>query len=353
MSTPPFDVAADPSPIDAALSRRVILATRPFATANDALAVWQVLSTLAVFVATLVAVAYAGPWRWLLIVPLVGLVVRLFVLQHDCGHLSLFRSRTVNDVVGTLLSFVSGVAYEAWRSEHNWHHSNQGKLSHRGVDRMNSPMTAAEAVATPANAVLRDRKISILSIFFLGAVSLVVLRKRHSGFFQFREKFRWPIRNREALIRSVWITNAGHALFHATVIATLGWLNWATILLPVVVGGAGCGSLLFWIQHNYEHTHHAEDTDWAFVDAGLKGSSFLRLPGLLRWFTADIGIHHVHHVNARIPNYRLEAARRAIPELSAIVPLSLTDFRRCFTHVFWDESQRRMVTYDDVFAATT
>jgi omega-6 fatty acid desaturase (delta-12 desaturase) len=336
-------------------SHRVITATQPFARANDRLAAWQVLSTMAVFMGCLALVGSAGssPWRWLLIVPLIGLAVRLFVLQHDCGHQSLFGSRRVNDTVGTLLSFISGVAYEAWRSEHNWHHGNQGKLSHRGVDRMNSPMTVGEATATPANAVLRDRKISILSIFCLGAVSLVLLRKRHTGFFQFREKFRWPIRNREALIRSVRVTNTGHALFHLGVIAWLGPLNWATVLLPVIVAGAGCGSLLFWIQHNFEHTHHADDATWAFVDAGLKGSSYLRLPGVLKWATGNIGIHHVHHVNSRIPNYHLEAARRAVPELAAVAPLTVADFRKCFTHVFWDESGRRMVSYADVFAATS
>jgi omega-6 fatty acid desaturase (delta-12 desaturase) len=252
-------------------------------------------------------------------------------------------SRRRNDAAGTALSWLTGIAYHAWRSEHNWHHGNQGRLSRRGVDRMNSPMTVEEAHGDPAGAALREKKISWPNVFFLGTLSLVVERKRHHAFFMFRPKFQGPVPDRDALVRSVWTTNLGHVVYHAAMIAALGWANWAFVLVPGMLAGAGVGALMFWVQHNFEHTYHAPDGAWNYVEVALHGSSYLNLPWPLSWFTGAIGLHHVHHLNPLIPNYRLEAARRAIPELAAVTPLGWSDLSRCFTHIFWDGTQGRMV----------
>lgn len=327
--------------------RVLMVSLRTFAKADDRIGAWQVVTTLILTGGVFAAIALVQPLaaKWLLFLPLCFLLVRLFVLQHDCGHLSLFSNRRVNDVVGMVLSFVTGVAYEAWRTEHNWHHSHQAKLSHRGVDRMNSPMTADEAVQSPDLAQLRVRKISVLNVFVLGALSLAVQRKHHGAFFPFRPKFRWPVPNRAALIASVRVTNLVHGAFHLGLLALVGPWLWLGLILPAYFCGAGLGALLFWVQHNFERTYHAEEASWSFVEAGLRGASYLRLPGIWGWITASIGIHHVHHLNVLVPNYRLEAARRAVPEIAAIAPLSRADVRKCFTHVFWDASEDRMVDY--------
>jgi omega-6 fatty acid desaturase (delta-12 desaturase) len=319
--------------------------TRPFARSHNGIAGWQVVSTMAMLAAVWVCGALGAPWpSWpLLGLFAAGLIMRLFVLQHDCGHLSLFDRRPLNDGVGRLLACFSGVAYHTWRSEHNWHHAHQGKLSHRGVDGMNSPMTRLEAIADPRRALATARTITPANIGVLGAVSILVLRKRPHEFFQFREGFRWPIPDRDRLVKSIRWTNLGHALLHLGVFLWLGAPAWAALyLLPLALAGV-IGSWMFWVQHNFEQTYHAEEADWKFVDAGLQGASYLALPGPLAWFTASIGLHHVHHLNPRIPNYRLEAARRAVPALSALAPLSGEALRRSFTHVFWDEETRRMV----------
>jgi len=120
---------------------------------------------------------------------------------------------------------------------------------------------------------------------------------------------------------------------------------WAGLVLPAYFCAAGLGSLLFWVQHNFEHTYHAEESDWSFVAAGLHGASYLKLGGLWGWITASIGIHHVHHLNVLIPNYRLEEARRAVPEIATIPPLGRDDLRKCFTHVFWDADARKMLPF--------
>lgn len=324
--------------------------TKAFTRANDVIAGWQVLSTLALLVATFILTRnnLAPGWATLSMPLLMAVFVRLFVLQHDAGHHSLFTRGFVNDGVGTLLSFVSGVSYQAWRSEHAWHHNNQSKLSMRGVDRMNSPMTVAEAQANPRHARLRAEKINVLSVFLLGALSLVVLRKRASGFFQFRPNFRGRFSGRARMRRGVWLTNVGHAAYHALLFWWLGWALWCTWLIPAIFASAAVGSYLFWVQHNFENSYHSEDATWSFAATALRGSSYLRLTGLMRYFSADIGLHHVHHLNPRIANYRLEEARNAIPLLRQVRPLTPQDLRRCFTHVFWDPTRGRMVSLDEL-----
>lgn len=336
---------ARPAPRDPEADRQLMLGLRAFAKPDDRLSSWQVASTLLLTLVVFAAIALVQPFaaKFLLFVPLAAMLIRLFVLQHDCGHLSLFTDKRICDRVGLLLSIVTGVAYEAWRTEHNWHHSHQGKLSHRGVDRMNSPMTVDEAAQSPEKAVLRVRKIGVMSVFVLGALSLAIQRKHHSFFFQFRPNFRWEVPNREQLIRSVRVTNLLHAAFHGLLIALLGPWAWTMLVLPAYFCASGLGSLLFWVQHNFEHTYHADGEAWTFVEAGLHGASYLRLPGIMKWVTASIGVHHVHHLNVLVPNYRLEAARADIPQLAAIAPLGRSDLARCFTHVFWDAEARRLV----------
>lgn len=337
------------SPLDACngggeiSDREVLSASRRFATAHSGLAAWQVLSTCTLVAMALVGTALPGLLGLMALPVLAGLLVRVFVLQHDCGHLSLFGSRRANDAVGSLLSVVTGVPYEAWRTEHNWHHANQGKLSHRGIDRVNSPMTREEARADPLRAKARAGLIGPVSVFVLGLYSLLISRKRPRGFFPFRPGFRWPLTNRAALVRSVWMTGVAHLLWHATLVASLGGATWAGMVLPAYLLAGGLGATLFWVQHNFERTYHASDDSWQFVDVALRGSSYVRLPQPLRFFTANIGLHHVHHLNPRIPNYRLEEARRAIPALADVAALAWYDFGRCFTHLFWDSAAHRMV----------
>ncbi len=325
-------------------TRWVLDATKEFAKASDLRASFQVTTTLAALVATLfLARAVALPISPVLLPLLAGLVIRIFVLQHDCGHKSLFAGGRVNDLCGLLLSFVTGVPYDAWRTEHNWHHANQGKLSHRGVDMMNSPLTVEEAAADPARARQRQEKTTLRNVLVVGAWSLLVERKHWRAFFQFRPSFRWPVGGRARIIRGLLATLAGHLLWNLIIFRILGLAGWAAVFVPSMFAAAAIGSYLFWIQHNFEHSWHADDERWTFASVGLEGSSYLRLGRTLRWFTADIGLHHVHHLNSRIPNYRLEAARIAIPALAAIRPLSAEDRRRSFTHIFWDARARRMV----------
>ncbi len=327
---------------------RVILKTsRAFAVADDRVAIWQVATSVVALIASLALLTLLpGAWAFVAVPLIAGISVRLFVLQHDCGHGSLFASRRVNDVVGMLLSWWTGVPFEPWRTEHAWHHSHQGKLEKRGIDRVNSPMTTEEARNDPAAARLRDRFISLPTVMVVGIWSLLGKRKRLAGFFPFRPGFPNRIPNRDAQSRGLLLTVVPYAAIQLTLIISLGLGVWGIIAAGCLLGGA-CGALLFWMQHNFAPGFHAEGEEWDFVSVAVEGSSYLRFGPVLRWFTGSIGLHHVHHLNPRIPNYRLEDARRAIPELAAVEPLSMGDVRRSFTHVFWDEERGEMVPLAD------
>jgi acyl-lipid omega-6 desaturase (Delta-12 desaturase) len=317
-------------------------ASRPFAVANDGVATRQIVGTLAGVVALVTMMALApGLWGFAAAPLLAGFLVRVFVLQHDAGHGSLFSSRSANDRAGLLLSWLTGVPFRPWLTEHNWHHANQGRLDRRGVDRVNSPMTVLEAAADPKGASLRSRLISPVTVFVLGAWSLIGKRKRLAGFFPFRPGFPGPHPDLVAQRAGLYATLLPYIGFQVVFALALGprvWLAWAVASCL----GAGLGAWLFWLQHNFEHTLHAPDTTWDYTDVALHGSSYLALGRLGSWFTASIGLHHVHHLNPRIPNYRLEEARRAIPELAAVAPLTTTDLAHSFTHVFWDEAAGKM-----------
>lgn len=310
------------------------------------ISLWQVFSTAALWFGLWVWVDQTDSiWVNILCFFLSGmLIMRLFVLQHDCGHQNLFlRSRT-NDIVGHVLAWITTVPYELWRSEHRWHHLHQGNLSKRGVDSVNSPPTVEEAKKDPHLVDLAYAKVSTIGVMIYGIYSIGFRRRSYKGFFLFREKFKWEVPKREELIRSIWVTHIGAFILQALLCYWLGWATYFLVVFPSYFLTGGLGSLLFWIQHNFEHSYFEWNDDWEFQDAALHGSSYIKFFQPFTWFTANIGLHHVHHLNMKIPNYRLEAVRRAIPEVAAVEPLTWSDFRRSFICLFWDEEKKRKVS---------
>lgn len=328
----------------------IIRATDPFAR-PDALTAWRQVSVITgLFMVALVALYWGrhSIWQWALLPLFSALLIRMFVLFHDCGHGSLFRSHRTNAWVGSVFGYVMGIPFHGWHTEHAWHHRNQGRMDRRGIDQVNSPMTAVEARRDRGKATFRARKITPLNIFILGAAGLLIERKRLIGFFPFRPKFQWPVPNRHTIARNLHTTVAIHIVLQLTLLAVFGWISWLTVLLPALFLAAGVGGWLFWVQHNFPRTYHAAPGEWSFVDVALEGSSYLALPKPLAWITAHIGLHHVHHLNPRIPNYRLEQARRAVPALYAVTPLSFDELRGCFTDVFWDEALGEMIGFEEL-----
>lgn len=266
-----------------------------------------------------------------------GFVVRIFIIQHDCGHGAYFRPRWANSVLGTLCSVVTMTPYTNWRRQHAGHHGNWNNLDRRwsGADIYSTCLTVAEYSALTRWGRLRYRIIRhpITSLLILPPFVFLVL---------YRTPFDTP-RTWAAERRNVHLTNAMLAAIFTGLCIVLGPLQVLLVQLPILSFAAIVGVWLFSVQHRFEHALWARHERWEHTAAALRGSSYLRLPRLLQWFTGSIGIHHVHHLNARIPNYRLQACLEATPVLRKVPTLSLWDGLRASRYVIWDETRGRMV----------
>ena len=287
------------------------------------------------------AAYYFGFW-WaalLLAVPASGFLVRLFMIQHDCGHGAFFRQRLANDWIGRALGVLTFTPYDFWRRTHAVHHATSGNLQRRGMGDIDT-LTVREYLALSRWGRLRYRLYRHPAVMFgIGPAYLFIFQHR------------LPV----GLMRAgwvPWVSTMGTNLMIALAIAGLMWLIgiWAFLLVhvPIMLLAAAMGVWLFYVQHQFEHTLWADSERWDLHDAALHGSSHYVLPGVLRWFTANIGIHHVHHLCSRIPYYRLPRVLREYPELGDIGRLTLWESIKCVRLVLWDESARKLVSFREM-----
>jgi omega-6 fatty acid desaturase (delta-12 desaturase) len=275
----------------------------------------------------------------LLSVPAAGFLVRLFMIQHDCGHGAFFRTRALNDWVGRAISVVTLTPYDVWKRTHAIHHAGVGNLKLRGIGDM-ATMTVREYLRVGPWSRMWYRLYRHPAVLFgLGPAYMFLLQNR------------LPI----GLMRRgwrPWLSAMATNLATATVVAGLVWIGGLLplllIYLPTTLLAASAGVWLFFVQHQFENTHWAADEDWKHPEAALKGSSHYVLPAVLRWFTANIGVHQVHHLNSRIPFYRLPEVLRNHPELAAVGRLTVVESLRCVRLALWDEESRRLVSFGGI-----
>lgn len=281
-----------------------------------------------------------GYWATLLLaVPAAGLLVRLFMIQHDCGHGSFFRARWLNDLVGRVIGVFTLTPYDHWRSAHAYHHATAGNLSRRGIGDIDV-LTVDEYLALGRWKRLLYRFYRNPFVFFgIGPIYLFVI------------KHRFPFRSRpegKRGIASVLATNGAIAALVALAIYFFGAADLLLVQIPITVIASSIGVWLFFVQHQFEHTYWEPQATWRFEDAALRGSSYYDLPRILRWFTADIGIHHVHHLCSKIPNYRLRECVDANPSLGAVRKLTLWESLKCMRLALWNEQQKRLVGFREL-----
>jgi omega-6 fatty acid desaturase (delta-12 desaturase) len=281
-----------------------------------------------------------GYWVGLLLaVPAAGFLVRLFMIQHDCGHGSFFRRRRANDWVGRIIGVLTLTPYDFWRHSHALHHANSGNLDHRGFGDVDT-LTVREFLALSRWRQLMYRMYrNPIVMFGIGPMYLFVLQHRLPA----------------GLMRSSWrfwlstmATNLAIAVLAATMIWLVGLGPFLLIQMPITLLAASIGVWLFYIQHQFEDTFWARAGGWNFHDAALHGSSHYDLPSVLRWFTANIGVHHVHHLCSRIPYYRLPQVLLDHPELAAVGRLTLRESVQCARMVLWDERRRRLISFREM-----
>jgi omega-6 fatty acid desaturase (delta-12 desaturase) len=276
-------------------------------------------------------------WVTLLIaIPASGFLVRLFMIQHDCGHGAFFRRQWANDWVGRVLGILTMTPYDFWRRTHAMHHATSGNLDRRGIGDVET-MTVREYLSRSRWGRLRYRLYrNPIVLFGLGPGYVFLLRQR-LPFGLFHEGWRPWI--------STQATNAAIGSIAGGLIWLIGVKAFFLVHLPIILLAATFGVWLFYVQHQFEDTTWSENRDWSLHEAALHGSSHYDLPLLLRWFSANIGVHHVHHLCSRIPYYRLPRVMRDHPELRNIGRITLLESFRCVRLVLWDEAQQRLVSF--------
>jgi omega-6 fatty acid desaturase (delta-12 desaturase) len=271
-----------------------------------------------------------------LAVPTAGFVLRTYILFHDCAHGSLLRGRRANAWLGAVLALMVFTPFARWRYDHALHHATAGDLDRRGAGDVPT-LTVSEYNARPYRARVAYRLFrNPLVMFGLGPIYGMLLAPRW-----IRPSARRPIQ------RSVWGTNLALALGIGGLCWLLGWRAFLLVEAPLVVLAGGAGIWLFYVQHQFDHTYWQSSQEWSYTDAALRGSSYLRLPKVLQFFTGNIGLHHVHHLSTRIPNYNLQRAHDEASIFRNVPAVSLWDGLRAVRLKLWDEDAARLVTWKE------
>lgn len=308
---------------------------------NGARSIFEIAVTVVPLVllwATILIAVQFGHWYALvLIVPAAGFMVRLFMIQHDCGHGAFFRGKRANDWVGRIIGVFTLTPYDFWRQTHAVHHAHSGNLELRGMGDIET-FTVSEYLGMP-----RWRKFCYriyrnpLFLFAIGPAYLFFLQYRLPVGMMWSNGWRpWA---------STMTTNAGIAFVIGLMIWLIGLQSFLLVYLPILLLAASIGVWLFYVQHQFEDTWWAKRESWNHQQAALHGSSYYDLPGVLRWFSANIGIHHVHHLSSKIPFYRLSNVLNDFPELRKIGRITLAESFCTVRLTLWDEIERRLISF--------
>jgi omega-6 fatty acid desaturase (delta-12 desaturase) len=305
--------------------------------------IWQLANTLVPF-AVLWYLGYEAFTHsvWLALpvaVLLAGFLVRTFIIFHDCGHGSFFRSKRANDFWGRVTGLLTFTPYSRWRASHARHHGTSGNLDKRGEGDV-WMMTLQEYLQAGRweRAKYRLYRNPLVMLLF-GPLLITLVNNRFVGKGENR-------RDR----RSVLTTNAGLAALVTGMVFLVGWQAFLFILLVPLFIAHVAGVWLFYIQHQFEGVYWERNSEWDFVTAALKGGSFYDLPAILQWFTGSIGYHHVHHLNPRIPNYNLARCQEEIEVLQCAKKVRLFPSFGCLRFRLWDEDSGRLIGFGDIKA---
>ncbi len=312
----------------------------PYQVSDTRKSVWQLVNSLIPFLGLWVlAYLSLGVGYWLtlpLSILAAGFVVRMFIIQHDCGHGSFFNSRKANDGVGMFCSLFTWTPYHYWQKGHAIHHASAGNLQQRGIGDVYT-MTVNEYLQLSRWGKFQYRLYrNPLVLFMLVPTFLFVVM------------YRVPTSQTKALKRveaSVYWTDLAIALLVAAMLWLVGWQAFLLVQIPITIMAATAGTWLFFVQHQFEDTYWASEDNWDYTLVALQGSSYYKLPKILQWFTGNIGFHHIHHLSPRIPNYLLEKCHEENPPFQETVVLTLRSSFHSVTLSLWDEEQKKLLSF--------
>ena len=331
----PLNSATSKPQVDNAVWKEIVA---KYQKSSAPLALWQIVNTV---------VPYAGLWYLMYLcrtislwleVPLAILagafLVRVFIIFHDCGHGSFFKSTWANNLVGFLTGILTFTPYYHWRWEHSIHHATSGHLDKRGTGDVWT-MTVEEYLNSSrwkkfAYRLARNPFV----LFVIAPMYLFLIQQRFP-------KSRANVRERH----SVYMMNAAIAGMVTGLIWFFGFKAFLLIQLIILMVAGGAGVWMFYVQHQFEDVYWERGEDWSYVAAALQGSSFYKLPRILQWFSGNIGFHHIHHLSPRIPNYYLEKCHRADPLFQQVKPVTMLGSLKSFTYRLWDEKRKKLVGY--------
>jgi omega-6 fatty acid desaturase (delta-12 desaturase) len=302
------------------------------------IALWQVFSSFAPFFLTQ-ALAYVSLrysyWLALALAVLsAGFLMRIFIILHDCGHGSFFKSQKWNDALGVVCGVLTYTPYFHWRHSHAIHHAGSGDLDRRGIGDVTT-LTVREYNALPWHRRLGYRLYRHPVVMFLIGAPLLFVVFHRLPYHNF------PKRERH----SVHWTNLGILLVSAGMMALMGWREYLLIQAPMMWIASVLGVWMFYVQHQFEETYWKPHPEWDYFTASLKGSSYYQLPKILQWFTGNIGFHHIHHLSPKIPNYMLEKCFRENPLFHDVSTLTIRSSLKTLAWRLWDEDLQRMVGF--------
>jgi len=302
------------------------------------LALWQIINTVVPYALLWYLMYLCRPISWWLVVPLAILagafLVRVFIIFHDCGHGSFFKSTWANNLVGFLTGILTFTPYYHWRWEHSIHHATSGHLDKRGTGDVWT-MTVEEYLNSSrwkkfAYRLARNPFI----LFVIAPMYLFLIQQRFP-------KSRANRRERH----SVYAMNVALLGMATALIWIFGFKAYLVIQFIILMVAGSAGVWMFYVQHQFEDVYWERGEDWSYVSAALQGSSFYKLPRILQWFSGNIGFHHIHHLSPRIPNYYLEKCHRADPLFQQVKPVTMMGSLKSFTYRLWDEKRKKLVGY--------
>lgn len=317
-----------------------VSALGPFEQISRGKVAWQICNTLIPYVflwylmIMLIQREYSYGYILLLAIPAAGFLVRAFILFHDCVHDSLFKSKGINKLFGYIFGALVFTPFEDWRYCHLRHHAKYANLDTRGFGDIWT-MTRKEFESSPKLKQFQYKLYRNPFVMFgLGAIFIFMLSSRLPTF---------KIKRRENV--SIIFTNLLLIGLFLGAAYLIGWKTYLLIQIPVLWFAWAAGIWLFYVQHQFPGGYWARTGEWDPIKAALEGSSFYKLPAILRWFSGSIGYHHVHHLDSKIPNYQLKKCFDSVPELRTITPLTILKSLRCLTLKMWDENEKKMVGF--------
>ncbi|MEN8203971.1 MAG: fatty acid desaturase [Bacteroidota bacterium] len=300
--------------------------------------IWQIINSLGPYLLLWAGMYYSLQVSYLLTLALAliaaGFLVRIFIIFHDCGHGSFFQASKANRIVGTILGSLVFTPYDRWHRDHAIHHKTVGNLDKRGEGDVWTLTTEEYKSLSKGKKLFYQLYRNPLILFGLAPFFLFVL------WFRFPRKSLSPAGN-----RSVHISNLIIAAFVTGGILLMGWEAFLLIQIPVMYFATVAGVWLFYVQHQFEDVIWTREEQWDYKKMALEGSSYLKFPKLLQWFSGNIGFHHIHHLSPRIPNYKLEKCHRASPLFESIKAVTFRPSIRTMHLRLWDEDARRLISF--------